>query len=100
MKKIVTATKTSLSIIKLNNKQIRSRLPLRTPEKVTEVFLAASNPEKLQGTSPTRCLASSSLCLGRKVFGWQSFDLTMNWAALVGWLHLEVRAEEVDHCLE
>ena len=69
---------------------------------MTGVFLAASNPEKLRGTSPTppHCLASSLLCLGRKVFGWQSLDLTMNWATSVGWLRLEVQAEEVDHCLE
>ena len=70
---------------------------------MTGVFLAASNPEKLLATNPTpslRCLASSSLCSGRKAFGWQTLDLTMNWAASVGWSHLEVQEEGVDHCQE
>ena len=99
---ISTATETLLSIIKLNNKQFRSTSPLRTPGKVTGVFLAASNPLKLLGTSPAPppCLASSSLCLGRKVSGWKSLDLGTNWAVSVGWLHLEVQEEEVDHCRE
>ena len=95
-----TVTPTCLSIIKLNNKQLRSTPPLRTPGKVTGVFLAAANPEKLQGASPAppHCLASSSLCLERKVSGWQSFDLPTNLAASVGWSHLEVQVEGVDHC--
>ena len=70
---------------------------------MTGVFLAASNPEKLLATNPTpslRCLASSSLCSGRKAFGWQTLDLKMNWAASVGWSHLEVQEEGVDHCQE
>ena len=71
-------------------------LALRTPEKVTEVFLVASNLEKLLGTipAPPLCLASFGLYLGRKAFGSLSPGSTMYLATSVGWLHLGVQAED------